>query len=600
MPTIPLKLDDILVEIRNKNLTRMGAIPAPDLDLKIQPVFNGVGAWSVTLPAEHPKVPMLRAPGAGILVTNLVNGETILSGSTSKPTRKASSEDPKGTLTVSGLDDNRLLWDARAFPDAQGSADPGAQTRANDVRTGNAESLMRAYTAYNIAGSHAPAGRHPSGSLRDRIRLEGTNKGLGATLTKRPRFQNLGELLLEISAESGLNLGFRMVQVGDIIEFQVYQPQDRSKFIRLDVANGTLSDQSVEFAPPEVTRSIVAGQGEGTDRKIIQVQTTDSIAAEAEWGLVIEEFMDQRQTNDTAELTSAATGDLAERGFTKVAVKATPANDQTMVFMRDFFLGDKVSVVIDEQEPNSYITEAAIVINQSGIQTAVAVGDIRDFDSDSALRQTTADNTRRIDALERNSEQGEAPAPPDLSQYLKLGQTVVGSSRTSSGTPYIELLGNTGDQATIHLSSGSGFTGPYLFGLGNDFGSSPGFLIANKASGPGLYLDNHPTATNVAVIGFQRSNAAFMDLVAAKGGAGALVMLRLNGGVTPGADQRLLTTYGAAGEIFAVGANGKAGFFGRITERGAQIGWVDGSTPNGGTINAIIATLINLGVIYPN
>jgi hypothetical protein len=411
MPSQRLRPDDLLVEFRDKNLERQGSIPIKDLKLKFQPVYNGVGSWLVTLPAEHRAVPYLRTPGAGIIITNLVTGKVLMSGSTSKPTKKATISDPKGMTTIAGLDDNRLAFDARAFP-KPAEADPALQApNSHDVRSGTGEAIMRQYLAYNIANgalavggpvTWAPAGR--LGGLRNFLRLEQTNKGLGTVTTQRARFDNLGDLLNKISAESG-GLGWRIVQVGSVLEFQVYQPTDRSAFIRLDVVNGTLQETNVEFAPPELTRSIVAGQGDLEERQFIQVTTVASTQAETDWGLIIEDFKDQRQTNVTTELQAAGTGDLNERGFTKVAVKAVPSNDQTMIFLTDFFLGDKVSVVIEGQEqPNSNITEAAIVVDEGGMKTAVAIGDINDFDSDSALRQTVTDNTRRIDAIERNIE----------------------------------------------------------------------------------------------------------------------------------------------------------------------------------------------------
>jgi hypothetical protein len=307
-------------------------------------------------------------------------------------------------VTIAGLDDNRLPFDAKAFP-TPSIADPALQTTAYDVRTSPAEDLMRMYIAYNICNgallgvTHAPAGR--LAGFRTRLRVSPASGHLGTTMTQRARFDNLGELLNKIAAESTPQLGWRIVQVDDELEFSVYQPTDRSGFIRLDVANGTLNEQSVEFAPPEITRSIPAGQGDLEKRKFLQVTTAASLAAEAAWGLVIEDYKDQRQTNDTTELTNAALGDLNERGFTKVAVKAVPSNDQTMIFMTDFFMGDKVAVVIDGQEqPNSHITEAAVVVDENGLQSAVAIGDIADFDSSSALRQTVSDNTRKIAQLE--------------------------------------------------------------------------------------------------------------------------------------------------------------------------------------------------------
>ena len=399
MPSVALRPEDLLVEYRDKSLVRRGSIPMDDLLLKMQPVYNGVGSWLVQLPSEHRAVPYLRTPGAGILVTNLKTGETLLSGPASKPSAKASSGDPKGTTTIAGLTDDRLIWDARAFPSPT-IADPGAQTAANDVRSGIASTLMRAYISANI-GPTSPVGRRGS-SLRNFITL-GADPLLGALTTRRPRYDNLGELLKGIALETGL--GFRLVQVGSSLQFQVYQPTDRSSMIRLDVQNGTLQDQEVEFAPPEVTRMIVAGQGEGVERQIISRTSTRATQAEDDWGLIIEEWKDQRNTDVTSELQAAGDERLNEAGFTKTALKATPSNDQTMIFLTDFFMGDSVAVVIGgQQQPKAVITEAAIVVDYNGIKTAVAIGDIADFDSTSALRQTVEDTQSRVDTLERSIE----------------------------------------------------------------------------------------------------------------------------------------------------------------------------------------------------
>lgn len=170
---------------------------------------------------------------------------------------------------------------------------------------------------------------------------------------------------------------------------------------------------------------------------------------------------------------------------------------------------------------------------------------------------------------------------------------------TTSGVPFIELLSNTGSQATLHLSSGNGFNGPYLFGLGNDFGNSPGFLLANKAGGQGFYLDNQPTATNTGFFGAQRSNAALMDLVAAKSGANGMLVLRVLGGITPATNQPLMTAYDYTNApIMNITADGKWGVFGVSSGRqaaipyaGADLGQVQDR------VNKVIATLINFGFI---
>lgn len=471
MPSKPIRPEDLLVEFRDRNLVRQGSIPIDDLRLKFQPVFNGVGSWSVTLPAEHRAVPYLRAPGAGVIITNLSTGVVLLSGSASKPSKKATISDPKGMVTIAGLDDNRLAFDARAFP-LPSSADVAAQTVSHDVRTGLGSTLMRAYVNANI-GPGSPSGRRGT-SLRAAIIL-GADPAVGISTTQRARFDNLGDLLNKISAESG-GVGWRMVQVGNKIEFQTYMPTDRTRTIRLDVANGTLQETNVEFAPPELTRSIVAGQGELEDRQFVQVTTAASTQAENDWGLIIEDFKDQRQTDVTTELQAAGLGDLNERGFTKVAVKAVPSNDQTMIFLTDFFLGDKVAVVIDGQEqPNSNITEAVVVVDETGMKTAVAIGDISDFDSDSALRQTVADNTRKISHLERSIET-QAPDPATLAMTGEIKMWPLATAPSGWALCQGQTVSRTGAYAGLFAVIGTTFgagNGTTTFTLPNFKGRAP-------------------------------------------------------------------------------------------------------------------------------
>lgn len=483
-----IRPQDLLVEYRDRDLVRQGSIPIEDLQLKIQPVFNGVGSWSVTLPAEHRAVPYLRAPGAGIIVTNLLTGETLLSGSTSKPSKKATSADPKGMATIAGLSDDRLLWDALAFPQPS-NANPTTQTAANDVRTAKASTLMRLYVNANI-GPGSPVGRRGS-SLRNKLTL-GPDALLGAVTTRRPRFDVLGDLLNGIALETGL--GFRVVQVGSNLQFQVYQPTNRAASIRLDVHNGTLQEQTVETAPPEVTRVVVAGQGQGTERQIFQFDTTDSLQGEDDWGFIIEEFKDQRNTSDTAELESSAMERLNEAGFTKVAVKATPSNEDTMIFMTDFFLGDQVAVVIDGQEqPNSIITEAAIVVDNTGLHTAVAIGDVYDFDSSSALRQTVEDTQKRLDNLERNVEIGSIgwddvqgkPTNYPTTWSLVSGKptTFTPSSHTHPWSQITDPLVNMGGDVDASALPGSYATGVVIHTAGAGWPMSIGTVLNVRHSG---------------------------------------------------------------------------------------------------------------------
>lgn len=389
---------DLLVEYRDRNLNRRGAIPIDDLNLKVQPVLNGIGSWSVTIPAEHRAADYLRAPGAGIIITNIKTGRVIMSGSSSKPSKKASSSDQLGMVTIAGLSDDRLLWDAWAQPQPS-NPDIEHLNAAYDTITGDAETVMRHYVDVNI-GPSAPSFRK-TGSFREFIALQATNHHYGVSVSKSARFDYVGDILSDIATLAGLR--FRMVQTSSTkIEFQVERIEDKRAFIRLDIVNGTLQEQSLEFAPPTSTRIAVAGQGEGADRQFRYRTNATAAQAEEDWGLIIEKFKDQRNTDVVAELDQSGDEILANEGFTRVAVKASPSNDQTMVYQHDFDLGDLVTVVVDGQESSSTVTEAAIVCTEGSLHTAVAIGDIADFDKDSALRKTVTDTERRVSNLERN------------------------------------------------------------------------------------------------------------------------------------------------------------------------------------------------------
>src|SRR5690606_16306125 len=110
-----MQLSDIRVEVRTKNLERLGAVTGP-FELEVLPLHNGVGTWTLTLPADHPLAPALQEPGAGIIVYDLSTGRTIMSGPADAPMREASADSPSMSLTVSGVDDAIVLADMLAFP----------------------------------------------------------------------------------------------------------------------------------------------------------------------------------------------------------------------------------------------------------------------------------------------------------------------------------------------------------------------------------------------------------------------------------------------------------------------------------------------------
>lgn len=390
-----MQRSDVTVEVRDVNLNRKGIITTKFLDLKAKIEHNKPGSWTLTLPANHPRVADLEAEGSGIVVS--LYGQEHFSGVTDMPVRKADRQNPDGTLTFSGVTDDILLADARAWPEPS-NPNPGTQANTNDTRTGTAEDVMIAYVARNI-GQLAPAARR--GLLASKLST-GVSLGRGAIVTKSPRFQNLHELLGEIATYA--NLGYQVIQRAGTLHFEVLNVTDRSGTVRLDIQNGTLTSEEIAKSPPSLTRAIVAGQGEGTDRLIIQRTTAASAAAEAAWGRVIESFIDQRNSADLVELQQAGDEALLEGGFTATNVKVVPSDDQTMRYAIDWFAGDKVGVIVRGQETKATVTAAVLIVNASTCIVGAAIGDVTGFKASSALTKRVEDTEQRVEKIERTYE----------------------------------------------------------------------------------------------------------------------------------------------------------------------------------------------------
>jgi hypothetical protein len=389
-----VRLQDITVEVRDKTLVRRGIIRPEELVLEFTDNFNNLGSWKLSLASEHPLCDTLRTPGSGIIITGpddvLLSGPMVTSEFASTPT------DPDGTVSFEGVSDTVCLADALAYPQPS-NADAASQTEAHDIRSGAVETVMHAYVNANI-GPSAPAARRKTGLIM------GANGARGPIINQSARFPVLGNLLTEIALLA--NLGFRVVQRGTNLVFETYAVTDRTAFVRLDVRNGTLSGQKVGISPPGVTRAIVAGQGDLTDRQFLEADTAESIAAEADWGRRIELFVDQRNTADWAELQQAGDEALADSGFTAVNVQVVPMEDSQARFGKEWGLGDALVVIVDDQELKSTVTGYVIKADRDGFMLGALLGDATGFDASAALNKRVTNTETRLSNLEANSTGG--------------------------------------------------------------------------------------------------------------------------------------------------------------------------------------------------
>lgn len=426
-------ISDLTVEVRDSSLARAGQILPADLrGLELALRFNKAGAWRIVLRSDHPLADTLRAPGGGLIVTG--PSGVILSGPTVSATNVKTSSDSTGTWEIIGTDDSVILGERLAYPTPT-SSDLEAQIHAYDTRTGPAETVAKAYVEANM-GPTAPVARRVTGLTVD------TDLGRGSTVTTNARFDRLGGLVSNILDPSGL--GFDIRQVGTALLFAVFQPVDRSASVRMDVDNLRLAKSVYTYTAPEATRVIVAGQGEGAGRILLERTSTASTTAETAWGRRIEVFKDSRNTSDTAALESAADEVLADKGKTVEGIAATPSDDQTMAYGVDWGLGDKVTVVIGSTQVAQIVTEVAIVVTDDGIKVGATVGDpVAAGGSDAATLDASTSQEARISNLERNGTAGTS----SVVQYVK---NETGSAMTKGQAVYI--LGATGSNITIGLA----------------------------------------------------------------------------------------------------------------------------------------------------
>lgn len=446
-----MRQEDLLVEVRDKTLTRIGAIPADLLTMDAEDAHNNVGTWKLQINAEHPLAAVLSTPGAGIIVTGPT--DVLFSGPVTKTETAVTATDPLGTLTVEGVDDTIILADMLAWPEPS-NGDPATQIRAYDDRTDTAESLMHYYVNANC-GPSAPANRRRAGLIM------GTNGARGSILSKAARFQQLGELCKELAEPAGL--GFRIVQRGSNLVFETYAVADRTKEARLGVVNNTLAGQRVSVSTPAKTRVIVGGDGDGSNRLFVGVDNVDSIAAETDWGRRIESFIDERSSTDTAELTQKGAEALADGGTTVKAAQAVPMEDSALDFGRDWFLGDKVSVIVGGSEMSAVVTGMVLKVDSDGYRLGATLGDPTPLSPEAAAASAQKDLESRVSSLERTAE-----ATPPGPRVIEPG----GITQATPPTSYPQ-----GEATEFYLSATAATQG------GWDFAGKWGYVTTRVWSG---------------------------------------------------------------------------------------------------------------------
>ncbi|WP_433434511.1 siphovirus ReqiPepy6 Gp37-like family protein [Nonomuraea sp. CA-141351] len=376
-------MPSFLVEARDAFYSRVGVIEQYT-SLDVISRFNGIGAWTLTVPADSAEATILQ-PGGGTIVWIEGLSRPVMSGPITDVTRTWSAEQPgRGLVTFAGVSDETLLWSRITLPVPANTVEN--QTADRYTYTGPAAGVLRQLVNVNAG----PAAR------ADRIipNLDAPAYSFGRTMTIGTRFDVLGVALQEIAASAGI--GWRLRQgTTDRLVFEPYTPRvhyDGEVVFSPDA--GTLAAYSYKLTAPAASRLVVAAQGEGRNRWLKQYDDTSS--APSEWFRTpLERFVDRRDVpvargangspvnpDDTtqpadpdalAQLDQAAAEAFAEsRALGELSV--TPIDTDTLRYGVHYEVGDVVTVDVHGQIVTDVLREVRLTDGTGGPRVQPVIG----------------------------------------------------------------------------------------------------------------------------------------------------------------------------------------------------------------------------------
>ena len=317
--------------------------------LEVVSRFNDVGTWLLEGNEQSFDLEEVDWKGG---IRLLRDGDNYLDGVlTQIDDENADLED--GSYALSGKDFNDFLTIRLAACVPSG---PPYSSSEYDTRTGAAGDVLQDYVRYHL-GSLAKAARIVTGLT------VAANAGIGGAVTGRGRFQSLLELCQQKALEGG-DIGFRF----NAMEFEAFEPRDQSALVKFSRDRGTLFKYKRRVNRPTGNYIIGGGTGEGTPRNFQEAGDQNSINTYGR----IEYFYDYRNA-DGSELYSSITGKLAEL-TEKIAVDVQVQDTEGIQFMRDYVLGDRVTVGIPNLTYTNLIREVRLTLDSNGEQVFATIG----------------------------------------------------------------------------------------------------------------------------------------------------------------------------------------------------------------------------------
>jgi hypothetical protein len=229
-----------------------------------------------------------------------------------------------------------------------------------DAESGAAETVIKTYVDRNLGPGAATVRQLANFTIQ-------VDAAQGSTVTYNARFDQLLQMdmngLLQILANAG-GVGMKVIQSGTGLIFQVFVPSTNTvaKF-SLDLGN-LGAYEYIQDAQNLVNYVVVGGGGTGLARTFYQTSNAASIAS---WGRC-EGFVNGGSSTVAAQLQNQATNALSN-GASKLTFNAQFYETDGLQYVRDFNLGDKVSVVIDGATLTDIVREVDIVLDPNNGET---------------------------------------------------------------------------------------------------------------------------------------------------------------------------------------------------------------------------------------
>ncbi|WP_371538367.1 siphovirus ReqiPepy6 Gp37-like family protein [Streptomyces sp. NBC_00466] len=356
MPDLP----PLTVQVRDSNLHIIGVV-SDFTSLTISPRFNAVGAYVLNISADSPKADLL-VPGNGLVIRR---GSTVLmSGPIREPNwSRSESDGGSGSLTVNGVDDMFVLT-GTCWPNPTSA--PGSQADSFYKISGVvAETAMRTLVNLNF-GPGAQSSRKISNLT---LAADG---GHGVSITRQVnQFDSLLAVLQDIGKTA--SLGFRVIQVGSALQFQIYEPADLSASAKFSFKLGNLTDASYSVTAPTCTKAVVVAGGSSSHR-VVSVTPRADPAFPGPW---VEQFVDLTSVDTASTDLTAQMAQAADEALTSGAAQGNltmnPIDTPRLQFGRDYTVGDIVSCQVRDDFFADVVREVGITFDSQGGYVAKAV-----------------------------------------------------------------------------------------------------------------------------------------------------------------------------------------------------------------------------------